>query len=63
MLRTPVVDALDLEHIERAPDVGRRPLLAGVRDDVQAELAAAREHARELLRRVAESRCCPGRRQ
>ena len=48
-----VVDALDLQHVERAADVCGRPLLAGVGDAVQAELAAAREHARELLRRMA----------
>ena len=35
-----MVDALDVQHVERAPDVGRRAFLAGVRDAVQAELAA-----------------------
>jgi hypothetical protein len=49
-----VVDALDLQHIERAPHVLGRPLLTRMRDQVQAQLAAAREHARELLGRMAD---------
>ena len=49
-----MVDALHLQQVQRGPDVGRRPLLAGVRDQVQAQLAAAREDARELLGRVAD---------
>ena len=49
-----VVDALDLQHVERLADVRRRALLAGVRDRVQARAARRlREHARELARRVA----------
>ena len=48
-----MIDALDLQHVERIADVLRRTLFAGMRDRMQAELAAAREHASELLRRVA----------
>ena len=47
-----VVDPLDLEHVERAPDVLRRALLTSVRDHAQAELAAFGEHSGELLRRM-----------
>jgi hypothetical protein len=36
-----VVDALDLQHVERALDVGRRPFLAGMGHHVQAQFAAA----------------------
>jgi hypothetical protein len=43
-----------LQDVQRAPDVGRRAFLAGVGDDVQAELAAAREHAGEFFGRVTE---------
>jgi hypothetical protein len=48
-----VVDALGLQHVQRLPDVGGRAFLAGVGDDVQAQLAAAGKHAGELLGRVA----------
>jgi hypothetical protein len=48
-----VVDALHLQHVQRSLDVGRRAFFAGMGHEVQAEFAAAREHARELLRRVA----------
>ena len=48
-----MVDAFGVQHIERAPDVGRRAFFAGVRYEAQAEFAAAREHPSELLRRVA----------
>ncbi|MCY1307573.1 hypothetical protein D9M70_575030 [compost metagenome] len=48
-----VVDALDLEDVECVGDVLRRTFLAGVRDQVQAQRLRPREHARELLRRVA----------
>jgi hypothetical protein len=48
-----MVDALDLQHVERTFDVGRRAFFAGMGHHVQAQFAAAGEHARELLRRVA----------
>ena len=48
-----MVDALGFQHVERAPDVGGRPLFARMGDDMQAQCAATSEHARELLRRVA----------
>ena len=48
-----VVDSLHAQQVDRGGDVRRGPLLAGMRDDVQAQLAALREDARELLRRVA----------
>ena len=38
-----VVDALDLQHVERAADVRRRPLLARMGDAVQALGACARQ--------------------
>ena len=53
MQRTPWSMRANLQHVERIADVGRRPLLTGVCDEVQAELAATGEHAGELLRRVA----------
>src|SRR5450830_514628 len=49
-----VVDALDLQHIEGAPDVGRRAFFAGVGHQTQAQLAAARKDAGKLFRRVAQ---------
>jgi len=50
-----VVDTLDLQHVERAPDVLGRALFSRVGDEVEAQLAAAREHAGELLGRMAHS--------
>jgi len=41
-----MVDALDLEHIERAPDVGRRPLLAGMRHQAGNPVRVARANTR-----------------
>ena len=41
------------EDVERALDVGRRALLAGMGDAVQAEPAGLGEDPRELLRRMA----------
>ena len=49
-----VVDALGAQDVQRAPDVGGRAFLAGVGDDVQAQLAAAREHAGEFFGRVTQ---------
>ena len=48
-----VVDALHFQHIERAPHISGRAFFAGVRDQVEVQFAAAREHAGELLGRVA----------
>ena len=48
-----MVDALDLQQVERGPHVGRRAFFPGVRHQVQPQLAAAREDARELLGRMA----------
>ena len=47
-----MVDALDLQEIERLADVLGRPLLAGMGDRVQAEPAGAGEDALELSRRL-----------
>ena len=47
-----MVDALHVQHVERALDVLGRPLLARMCDEVQSQLAAACKHTRELLRRV-----------
>ena len=41
-----VVDALDVQHVERLPDVRGRPLLAGVGDAVQAARPRARAKTR-----------------
>ena len=49
-----MVDALDLEHIERAPDVGRRPLLAGVCHQPKTQFPRPGKHPCKLLRRVAD---------
>ena len=49
-----VVDALDTQHIQRLPDVFGRAFLAGVGHQTKAQFAAAREHAGELFRRMAE---------
>jgi nitrite reductase/ring-hydroxylating ferredoxin subunit len=49
-----VVDAVDLEDIERLPDIGRRTLLAGMGHDAEAERAGAGERFLELARRVAD---------
>ena len=48
-----VIDALDLEQVERLADVRGGAFLAGVRDRAQAEARAPCEHALELRRRVA----------
>ena len=48
-----MVDPFHVQDVERGLDVGRRPLLARVRHQVQAQGAAALEHAREFFRRVA----------
>ena len=40
-----MVDALDLQGIQRAPDVGQWPLLIRVGDAVQAWFTAAQTHA------------------
>src|SRR6185436_4577869 len=48
-----VIDPLRVQHVEGALDVGRRSLLAGVGDAVQAERAGPVEDAREFFRRVA----------
>ncbi|AJW78237.1 hypothetical protein VO01_03050 [Clavibacter michiganensis subsp. insidiosus] len=50
----PVVHPFHAQQIERLVDVGRRPLLARVRDRVQAELTGAREDVDEQRRRVAD---------
>ena len=47
-----MVDAFDAEHVQRLPDVGRRPLLAGVRDLAQPELLGRGEDLAERARRV-----------
>jgi len=48
-----VVDALDLQEIERLADIFRRPLFAGMGDRMEAEPAGAGEDALELGRRMA----------
>src|SRR6185369_7959004 len=48
-----VIDALDLQEIERLSDIVGRPLLAGMGDGMQAEPAGAGEHALEFRRRMA----------
>ena len=47
-----MIDALHFQHVERLRDVGGRPLLTRVGDDVQVQIPALREHACELLGRV-----------
>ena len=49
-----VVNTLDLEQIERSPDISRRAFLAGVRDQMKLQLAAARKHFGKLFGRVAD---------
>ena len=48
-----VVNALHLEHVERAFDVRRRTLLASMRHQFQPQLAGAGKDAAKLLRRMA----------
>src|SRR5690606_28075855 len=47
-----VVDAFDLEQVQRADDVGRWAFLARVGDHVQTQFAATGKHAGELFGRV-----------
>ena len=49
-----MVDALHLQHIQRAPDIGRRAFLTRMGHQVQTQLLAAGEHPGKLLWRVAE---------
>lgn len=49
-----VVNALDFQHVQRAPDVGRWPFLACVRHEVKAQLTAARKDACKFFRGVAD---------
>ena len=48
-----MVNPLDLQRVERAPDVLGRTLLAGVRHQPEPECAATREYAGKLFRRMA----------
>ncbi len=48
-----MVDAFDLEQVEHGFDVGRRPFLAGMGDQAQAQLAATGEDTGEFFRRMA----------
>ena len=47
-----VVDALDLEHIQGAPDVGRRPLFACMGHQVQTQFTASGKDACKFLWRM-----------
>ena len=49
-----VVDPVDVQHVERLGDVGGRPFLAGVGDQLQALRAGGGEHPGELRRRMAD---------
>ena len=49
-----MIDAFDLEHIKRAPDVSRRALLAGMGHEPQAQSAGARKHTGKLFGRMPE---------
>ena len=49
-----VVDAVDLEQVQRLPDVLRRAFFAGVGDAQQAALMGGGKDALELLRRMAD---------
>src|SRR3546814_3981803 len=49
-----MVDAVDLQHVERFADVFGRAFLACVRDEFEPEAAGAREDAREFRRRMTD---------
>src|SRR3546814_14991040 len=49
-----MVDAVDLEQVERLMHIFGRPLLAGVRDDPEPDGAGAREDALEFRWRMAD---------
>ena len=49
-----VVNPLHTQHVERAPNIGRRALLARMGHPVQTQRAGFGEHVFEFLRRVAD---------
>ena len=49
-----MVDAFDLQHVERGPDIGWRPFLTGMGDQVETEFAAAGEHPGEFFGRITD---------